>query len=226
MDDFTPSAERGQLAFWDKDGYIAEYGDDPDQRFADSEAYVNSDQYRVDVAEREAVLEEQARAERAAALERKARADEARRRRAEQDERDRRAAERLESDLALVADAEPMVDGATMDERIINALIVCPSKAAAARVAGVARSTIYARLADDDFAERYDTARRRFAAGAAFAVLDSLTNGALEAVATLRGIVADGRAGDAARLKAADTLIRHYSAALCRRNESNREAES
>lgn len=97
-----------------------------------------------------------------------------------------------------------------MDPAMIAALVSCPSKAEAARVAGVARSTIYARLKDPLFCEAYEAVRAECMAEAVVSAREGLALGASEAVDALRSIVRDPWASSADRTRAATQLLNYY----------------
>lgn len=97
-----------------------------------------------------------------------------------------------------------------MDPAMIAALVSCPSKAEAARVAGVARSTIYARLKDPLFCEAYEAVRAECMAEAVVSAREGLALGASEAVEALRSIVRDPWASSADRTRAATQLLNYH----------------
>lgn len=97
-----------------------------------------------------------------------------------------------------------------MDPAMIAALVSCPSKAEAARVAGVARSTIYARLKDPLFRKAYEAVRAECMAEVVVSAREGLALGASEAVDALRSIVTDPWASSADRTRAAAEILRAY----------------
>ena len=97
-----------------------------------------------------------------------------------------------------------------MDSRIIAALVTCPTKAEAARVAGVSRSTLYERMRDPVFSDAYEAARLECVAGAMADSREALALGASEAVEALRAIVSDPFASGSDRVRAATEILRAY----------------
>ena len=215
-DDFTPSAERGRLAVLDKEEYVRTYGDDVDARSADVEAYKDSGLYALD-------REEADEGEQAVVL---AGAS------PEQPAREVFGEGMTFSEIAHVMLQMPVgaldsvlatrpcwdessadvCDLSPLEERILRALVVSPSKAEAARLAGCDVSTVFAKLRDPEFVARYEGERQRFAALVDAQIADSLASGVLEAVQALRDAVGDPDADAATRVRAADCLLRHHAA--------------
>ena len=91
------------------------------------------------------------------------------------------------------------------DEQIIVALISNPSIAEASKCLSITPQTIYNKLRDADFRERYAEARREALEQNCF-ILQSYLSDAIEKI---HEIVVDDIASDQVRLNACDMLLRH-----------------
>ena len=91
------------------------------------------------------------------------------------------------------------------NERIISALLTCPTVRAAAEACGVSERRIYARLKDPAFCEQYEAKRHE--------LLDHATaklQGRIgEAVETMGEVMNDPKSPPQTRLNAADAIIRN-----------------
>jgi transposase len=91
------------------------------------------------------------------------------------------------------------------DEEIIAALLQGGTIRKAAEALGISERTIYARMNDKLFRQRYQEARNDILRGAVWALNDKIT----EAVDTISGVMRDGEASPAVRLQAAQAILAH-----------------
>lgn len=91
------------------------------------------------------------------------------------------------------------------DEAILAALISCGSIRKAAKIAGVAESTVRKRLNDETFRERYEQAKDGILSEACDALSARLTL----AIDTLSEVLADTENAASVRVSAADAMLRH-----------------
>lgn len=91
------------------------------------------------------------------------------------------------------------------DEKIISALLACPTIRAAAAACGVGESQIYIKLRDPDFKARYDEARRRLLEQATTALQGHLT----DAVEVMAEVMNNDSASHQVRLNAAEAVLRN-----------------
>jgi AcrR family transcriptional regulator len=87
--------------------------------------------------------------------------------------------------------------------RLLQALVAYPTKAAAAKSLGIARSTIYYRLRDEDLRAAYESMRAAAIADAR----DSLMHVAESAVAVLHGVAQDPDVPAQTRVQAAGKVL-------------------
>lgn len=79
-----------------------------------------------------------------------------------------------------------------LDTRVLCALLTERTIKGAAERAGVSRTTVYARLHDPAFMATLEAERERMAQAVRQSVAEQVADGAAEAVAALRSIVAGG----------------------------------
>ena len=91
------------------------------------------------------------------------------------------------------------------DEKLMVALLNCPSVRAAAEETGIAERTIYKRLKRPDFRERFDAYRRQIITNACMA-LESRMSDAIECLADMMN---DGGLSPGIRLRAARSIIEY-----------------
>ncbi len=89
------------------------------------------------------------------------------------------------------------------DERILSALISCPTIRAASKKCDVSETQIYARLKDDGFRKRYDDLRLSIVDAAVQKLQQSITT----AADTVISLASDNKIPAAVRLSAAKTVM-------------------
>ena len=103
---------------------------------------------------------------------------------------------------------------AAMEDAIIRGLLTSSTLSEAARAAGVSRSTIYDRLKDPGFAERYEVERSRVEEMVREKVAEAATEATLSAIAALRTYTEGSglMVSDTARIRASEALLGFYGA--------------
>ncbi len=103
---------------------------------------------------------------------------------------------------------------AAMEDAIIRGLLTSSTLSEAARAAGVSRSTIYDRLKDPEFAERYEGERARVEEMVREKVAEAATEATLSAIAALRAYTEGSglMVSDTARIRASEALLGFYGA--------------
>lgn len=91
------------------------------------------------------------------------------------------------------------------DEQILSALLSCGSISEAEKISGVSRTTIYNRLADDEFKSEYDHRRKEALNEACAALQATLT----KAVDTIKGIMQDESTAPQVRLNASALILQN-----------------
>lgn len=92
------------------------------------------------------------------------------------------------------------------DELILSALMASPTIKASAESIGVSEETIYSRLRDDDFNQRYNIKKMELLQDN----LDTLQKKITIAIDTLAEIASDDTARDTARVNASEAIIRNF----------------
>lgn len=91
------------------------------------------------------------------------------------------------------------------DEKIIAALLSCPTVRAASGACGVSETQIYTRLRTTEFKERYDAARRELLTQAAAYIQGQVS----ASIATMKEIRDNPAVADQVRLNAAESIVRN-----------------
>lgn len=93
----------------------------------------------------------------------------------------------------------------TKDEKIISALLACPTIRAASAACGVGETQIYARLREPEFKQKYAEARRELLEQNTAALQGHIAS----AVETMAELCTNKKTPAQTRLSAADSIIRN-----------------
>ncbi len=91
------------------------------------------------------------------------------------------------------------------DVQLLAELLTCGNVQTAAEHLGISRQTIYSRLRNEGFFEKYQQAQNSFIAAAT----GELTSALDESILNLRQIMKDTKAPHSVRVQAADIILRH-----------------
>ncbi len=101
-----------------------------------------------------------------------------------------------------------------LEDDVIRALLTCQTLTEAARQAHVSRQTIYDKLKNPEFVERYETERERVNRIVSDSIAESIADAATSAIATLK-TYAEGTGGlftvdDKDRIRASESILGLY----------------
>ncbi|MCF6413161.1 hypothetical protein I7648_05530 [Collinsella tanakaei] len=102
-----------------------------------------------------------------------------------------------------------------LEDDVIRALLTCQTLTEAAKTAHVSRQTVYDKLKNPEFVERYEAERERVNRIVSDSIAESIADAATSAIATLKAY-AEGTGGllmvsDGDRIRAAETILDIYA---------------